>query len=275
MDGVLKVGNVEIVALSDGEIEFSTPLSAVFEGVTSEQWQPFRQRYPDVFASPDAWQLNIGCYLVRSQGRVILVDTGLGPDDNPRFKGVTGTLLGELKGLDVAPEEVDTVFLTHTHGDHIGWNVTDGNRSFPNARYTLSRREWQWIPERIAAGAPGMQTAEAQVLQLGNLDAVDLLDGETALTDEISAIETPGHTPGHMSLIVSSQGEKACLTGDAIVHPAQITEPDWAPRMDFDGATANQTRHALLQRFEAEGLTMVGCHFPQPGYGRVIRLEAL
>ena len=76
MDGTLKVGNVEIVALSDGEIEFSTPLSTVFEGVTDAQWRPFRERYPETFASPDAWQLNIGCYLVRSQGRVILVDTG-------------------------------------------------------------------------------------------------------------------------------------------------------------------------------------------------------
>jgi glyoxylase-like metal-dependent hydrolase (beta-lactamase superfamily II) len=118
-----------------------------------------------------------------------------------------------------------------------------------------------------------MQAAETQVLALESFDAVNLLEGETALTDEVTAIATPGHTPGHMSLLVSSGGQKACLTGDAIVHPAQITEPDWAPRMDFEPDVASQTRHALLERFEAEGLTVVACHFPRPGFGQVVRLE--
>ena len=76
-----------------------------------------------------------------------------------------------------------------------------------------------------------------------------------------------------MSLLISSNGEKACLTRDAIVHPAQLTEPDWAPRMDFDAAVSSKTRHSLLERFEAEGLTIVACHFARPGFGELIRFE--
>jgi glyoxylase-like metal-dependent hydrolase (beta-lactamase superfamily II) len=274
MEGTLKVGNVEIVALSDGDIEFSTPLNEVFPSVPEDAWQEYRDRYPDVFAGPNAWRLNIGCYLLRTQGRTILVDTGLGPDANARFIGTTGILLADLKAQGVAAGDIDTVFLTHSHGDHIGWNVTGaGGRMFPNARYTMSRTEWNWVPERLAANAPGMASAERQVVSLGNLDVVDLLEGDTALTDEVTAIETPGHTPGHMSLMISSAGEKACLTGDAIVHPVQMTEPDWAPRMDFDGVASSKTRHSLLERFEAENLTIVSCHFPRPGYGQLIRVD--
>ena len=111
------------------------------------------------------------------------------------------------------------------------------------------------------------------VAPLGKLESLELLDEETSLTPSVTAIETPGHTPGHMSLIVSSQGEQACLTGDAIVHPAQVTCPDWAPRMDADKDVSTATRNRLLARLEAEGMALIGCHFPSPGYGQIVRLK--
>lgn len=274
MQDILRVGNVEILSVSDGDIEFATPLSEICPDVPAHSWGPYLERYPDVFATPTTWRVHVGCYLLRSSGETFLVDTGLGPEPNSRFIGTSGVLLADLKRKGIDPGTIDTVFLTHSHGDHIGWNLRPGGHPvFPNARFIMSRVEWEWIPERISSGAPGMAAAAQQVLPLDSLKMLDLLEGETKLTDEITAIPTPGHTPGHMSLIVSSQGERACITGDAIVHPAQFTEPDWRVRMDFDSEAAAMTRHSLLDRFEAENLTVVSCHFPRPGYGQLIRFE--
>jgi glyoxylase-like metal-dependent hydrolase (beta-lactamase superfamily II) len=93
------------------------------------------------------------------------------------------------------------------------------------------------------------------------------------LTSELMAFPTPGHTPGHMSVLVSSQGEKAIITGDVLANPAQVTNPDWVFGFDMDPGSAVETRTALLDRIEAEGLKIVTCHFPAPGAGTIIRVE--
>ena len=103
---------------------------------------------------------------------------------------------------------------------------------------------------------------------------LDLLTGETALTGEVVALPAPGHTPGHMVLLVSSGGQKAIIMGDAIAHPAHVSEPDWVFGFDSDGQTASATRRQLLDRAEAEQMTLVQCHLPSPGYGRIVRLES-
>jgi glyoxylase-like metal-dependent hydrolase (beta-lactamase superfamily II) len=108
---------------------------------------------------------------------------------------------------------------------------------------------------------------------LKDLGVLDLLDGERSLAEGIVAIPTPGHTPGHMSVLISSNGEKALVTGDTIVHPAQVTEPEIAFGFDMDQAGAITTRTELLDRLEADGITLAGGHLPAPGYGRIIRLE--
>jgi glyoxylase-like metal-dependent hydrolase (beta-lactamase superfamily II) len=108
---------------------------------------------------------------------------------------------------------------------------------------------------------------------LEGLGALDMTDGERSLTSEVTALHTPGHTPGSMSLLITSGDQRAILVGDAIAHPAQVEHPDWVFAFDFDGETAQQTRGQLLDRIEAEGLIVSACHFPEPGFGRVVRLE--
>lgn len=108
---------------------------------------------------------------------------------------------------------------------------------------------------------------------LKTLDRIDLVAGETAVTDEITLLPTPGHTPGHFAVLVSSGGEKALITGDALVHPAQVSEAEWRFAFDTDADQAVATRGQMLDRMEAEGIKLIGCHFPSPGYGSIVRVE--
>ena len=151
-EGKLFVGSVEVLALTDGEGAFPIPLSQLFPAVPADAWLPFQHRYPGLFAGPDTWHNHYGCYVLRSQGRTILVDTGIGSHaTNPGMVttlagGVDGRLLTELQHAALRPEDVDTVFFTHLHPDHVGWNLlregTTPKATFPRARYVMHQADW-------------------------------------------------------------------------------------------------------------------------------------
>ena len=124
----LTVGNVEILALHDNES--ALPLTMIFPAVPAEAWAPYQEQYPEGFSGPENLRIHFECYLLRSPGNTILVDTGAGtmatnPGTVTAFAGGTdGRLLAELRSAGVEPEDVDTVFLTHLHPDHVGWNLS-------------------------------------------------------------------------------------------------------------------------------------------------------
>ena len=150
----LTVGNVEITVLHDAEV--ALPFSATFPDVPLEAWTPYLERYPDAYTKndtgSDSMRVHFECYLVRSQGRTLLVDTGLGnASSNPAVVatiggGIDGILLSELEKAGFQPGGIDTVFLTHLHPDHVGWNVirngSDESPTFPNARYVAHEADW-------------------------------------------------------------------------------------------------------------------------------------
>ena len=281
-DGRMTVGNVEVSHLYDLVADFAMTLDQLFPTVPAEAWEPYRREYPSLFGPGNAWRYHAGCYLIRSRGRTILVDTGVGPSSlaMATWLGTGGQLLDRLRAGGVSPEEVDTVVFTHLHPDHVGWNLQqeDGQYrpTFPRARYVAHRADWDTFqrPEvqQAMAGVAGAYV-EQTLTPLESLGALDLADGERVLTEEVTALHTPGHTPGSMSLLIASGGERAIIVGDAIAHPAQVEHPDWGIAFDSDGETALRTRGQLLDRIEAEGLVLSACHFPEPGFGRVVRLE--
>ncbi len=272
----LRVGNVEILTLTDYEGRLPFTLDQIFPDTTLEQWQPYRERYPRAFPAPDTWGPHFGGMAVRSEGRLILVDSGAGAAPIPLLGGAEGKLLENMKSHGIDPADVDVVFMTHAHIDHIGWNVAaNGTPTFPRARYVLHRADWDAAKELEAfimgfGAAPYVERALAPLEQLGVLD---LVDGDKALTSEVTAISTPGHTPGHMCALIVSGEEKALIPGDVIVHPALVTEPGWHFGFDNDQERAILTRTAILDRVEAEGMTLATCHFPHPGFGNVVRLD--
>jgi glyoxylase-like metal-dependent hydrolase (beta-lactamase superfamily II) len=279
----LSVGNVEVLALTDGEGDFPFPLSQLFPSVSAQDWAPFRQRYPELFSGPDTWRNHYGCYVLRSQGRTILVDTGIGSKTtnpgmiNTLAGGVDGRLIAELQAAGVRPEDVETVFFTHLHPDHVGWNLVQGGANpratFPRARYVMHQADWEAFKRPEVQASFPFPFWEETLGPLETLGVLELLAGERALTSEITAIPTPGHTPGHMSLALVSGGQRALIMGDVAIHPAQVTEPSWSVLFDMDQALAARVRRQFLDRVEAEGATLVACHFPAPGFGRLVRLE--
>ena len=253
----ITVGRVEISALTDIEGAFFR-LDQIFPGVMEDQWEPYLHRYPWAFANRETLRGRVGSYVLRSDGGTVLVDTGVGP----QAMGAGGKLLVELENAGVHPEDVDTVFLTHLHGDHLGWSVKpDGEPVFPEARYVTQAAEWK-------ISAPYLGRA---VTGLDDLGVLELLDGEEPVGEELTAIPTPGHSPGHSSLLVSSDGEQALVSGDTIVHPAQATEPTWNVHFDLDKEQAARTREMLLAWLEADGIIVAAGHIPGSGFGRVVR----
>ena len=272
----MQVGNVEIVALTDMNVAYPTPLAELWPNVPQEAWSGFRERYPDTFEG-DQMRLEIGCYLLRSRGRTILIDTGYGAGPIDYIGGLRGQLMTDLASKKVDPEEVDTVFLSHLHLDHVGWNTSvEGDSvvpTFPNARYIAHQADLEHFrnPEvQASARYPYMDRCVERLVALGLFDAIS---GDLDLTGEAKAMHTPGHTPGHMSVMVSSLGQRALIQGDVLIHPAQVTEESWTPLFDTDPEVAIQTRRKLLEELEADSTTVISCHFPAPGFGRVVRYQ--
>jgi glyoxylase-like metal-dependent hydrolase (beta-lactamase superfamily II) len=280
-EGKLSVGNVEILVITDIDVDFPMPLTQLFPSVPLEAWAPYQRRYPATFPRPDIWRAHFGGFLLRSQGRTILVDTGMGskstnPGTVAAFTGgADGRLMAGLRAAGVRAEEVDTVFFTHLHPDHVGWNLTRRGRAirprFPRARYLAHRADWEAFrtPE-VQAHFP-FPFWEETLGPLENLGVLDLLSGEHSLTGEITAIPTPGHTPGSMSLAIASGGQRALIIGDVTTNAAQVTETDWVFAFDMDPALAVQSRKRMVDRAEAENAMLVACHYH--GFGRLVRLE--
>ena len=266
----MMIGDVTVVSLSDGRLR----------SIATE-------RYPD--SPAHVWQCgcstpgyapkveaNVGSFLVRSNGRTVLVDTGIGtlpPDEN---RGEWGFLMKEfdVQGLNVT--EVDTVFMTHLHYDHTGWNLKEEKGkylpTFPRARYIVSSVDWDFFRQE-ADEEKRNYYREATVEPLESLGVLDLVEGEHRLTDELTTIPTPGHTPGHMSVLVASQGEKGLILGDVAHHPLQVHETGWLSRPDVDHDQARRTREAIMKWVEEEGLKIAAGHFPAPGFGNIVRLN--
>lgn len=273
------IGNVEIMVLHDAEV--ALPLTRTFPGVPAEAWAPYQQRFPEAFAGDENLRVHFECYLIRSQGQVLLVDTGLGSaSSNPGTvanvgSGTEGVLLNQLQSTGLQASDVNTVFLTHLHPDHVGWNISrnaDGETAtFPNARYMANQADWEVFSTPRDEEIFGYRWWKEAVAPLRRLGVLDLVTGETQLTGEITAIPTPGHTPGSMSLAIVSAGERAFIMGDVFHGPAQVTESDWVFHYDVDPGLAVQTRNRMVDRAEAENAAMAICH--HSGFGRVIRVE--
>ena len=267
---IVRVGNVEIMALTDGMLEFD--LCNFFPTIPEERWEPHQA----ALTEEHKVRFNLGSYLIRAGGRTILVDTGLGPRPADTPDVPWGELLRDFQANGVRPDEVDMVVMTHLHRDHVGWNLLpqDGRwvPTFPNARYWMSDKDWE------ACHQPDLQptrfpNAPTCVWPLAELGLVELMHGEHAITGELTAVPTPGHTPGHVSILVTSQGERALVLGDAAHSPVQVQEPDWVSRADMDPEVTRRTRRALMERLEREKILVAAGHFQAPGFGRIVRLE--
>jgi glyoxylase-like metal-dependent hydrolase (beta-lactamase superfamily II) len=264
------IGNVEILSLSDGIMQFD--LCNFFPSIPTEDWEP----YGDHLTEDHGLQINLACFLVRSDGHTLLVDTGMGPKPADSPDTPWGNLLSSFQASGVRPEDVDMVVMTHLHRDHVGWNVQRRNGSyaatFPNARYYMSAKDWE-ASHNPELQAERFSNAPDCVWPLEDLGLIELVEGEQALTTELTTLPTPGHTPGHMSIMIDSQGQRGFILGDVLHNSVQVHETDWVSRADIDPDQTRITRRSVMERLERDGSLVAAVHLPAPGFGRVVRVE--
>lgn len=265
MSELISIGRATVLPVRDAPLTGSR--SFMFPPITEEQWEPWRQYFNPRGNLP----LNVGGFLVRSEGKTILVDTGVG--DKPREGFRIGTMLSTLAEHGVKPDDIDLVVNTHLHIDHIGWNTVARDDTFvptfPKARYIVAQPEWDFFtgPERISAAY--MQDSILPVRDAGQLD---LVDSEHHVTGEVTLVPSPGHTPGHVCVAIVSGGEHGIIIGDLAHHPLQLTEVAWEMVMDMNPKMAAETRARLVERMERDNAMVMGGHFPPPGIGRLVQL---
>ncbi|WP_306337993.1 MBL fold metallo-hydrolase [Streptomyces sp. KL118A] len=209
----------------------------------------------------------------------VLVDTGIGNGKtraNPAWHDLRTDYLQRLTDAGFPPDSVDLVVLTHLHTDHVGWNTrkVEGTwrPTFPNARYVTSRVEREfWAGHDMDEPRRQMfRDSVDPVEDAGLLDLVDLPAEGTEVAPGVRLVPTPGHTPGHIAVQVSSRGASALITGDLLHHPVQLPHPHIGSCVDIDPEQSEATRRDLLASLVGTETLLLGTHFPDPTSGRVV-----
>ena len=228
------------------------------------------------FVTPDnKIILNIQMMIIETPDRRMVVDTCIGNDKTlalEAWANMQRPFLDNLRELGYEPESIDTVICTHLHVDHVGWNTTKKNGkwvpTFPNARYLMVEQEFNAWKDLEDSFGPVFQESVKPVYDAG---LVDLVASDHQVGSGVWFEPTHGHTPGHVSVHIASQGEEAIISGDMMHHPCQIAHPDWATPFDFDSPAAVKTRQAFLERYADKPVTVFGTHFANPVGGRIVR----
>lgn len=225
-------------------------------------------------------QLSVHTWVIRLDGRVILVDTACGNGKDRPFGAIFHQLdtpyLARLAAAGVQPEDVDLVLITHLHVDHVGWNtrLVDGEwvPTFPNARYVFARAERAYYDTPAAANR--MMVFEDSVLPVIRAGLTDEIgdDGGSYLPG-IRFIPTPGHCVGHMSIEIASEGERALFWGDVVHHPIQVLRPDWSSSFCADREQASASRRRIFGYAAEHDAHVFTSHFAGTSTGHIRRDE--
>lgn len=258
------VGTARVTVLTDGTFSFPPDL---FPGTAAEHIDALLAA-----ASETAIRTNFNAVLIRNGDRCILIDAG--PRD--LFGPTCGNLPAALAEAGVTPEQIDTIFATHLHPDHVAGLITpDGAAVFSNAELVLSAGEhgfWSDPANTTATEtlAGWGQLARAVLAAYGDRLRPIAADGQIA--PGLHALALPGHTPGHSGWRLESDGEQMLHVGDIVHAPAlQVADPEIAIVFDLDIDTARATRKRLLDMLAADDLQFTGGHFLQPALCRVVR----
>lgn len=219
---------------------------------------------------------------LHADGRKILIDTCIGPRRLPEaYAGLAndGSFIEALTAAGFGRNDVDVVICTHLHFDHVGWNtIADGGTwvpTFRKARYVVARAEYEHWNGASASerAASDLHSFDDAVLPLFAAGVVDLVEADHQVSAAVRLFPTPGHTPGHVSVAITSGGDRALITGDCAHHPAQLAQPGWHSVADADPVMASATRRELARAYADTPVLIIGTHFPPPTAGHLITVD--
>jgi glyoxylase-like metal-dependent hydrolase (beta-lactamase superfamily II) len=220
---------------------------------------------------------HIQTYVIRTPQHTILVDTGVGNNkprpERPVWDMRQGTYMDDLASLGVSPESVDYVLCTHLHIDHVGWNTQfiDGQwvPTFPKATYLFIGDEWEYWRTQHGTDAEANAPIGDSVWPVVNSGLVELVDSNYVISDSARFEPSPGHTPGHACLRLSTSAGDVVFAGDLMHRPVQVAEPQWSSIFCVDPTQARATRQAFMEQHADTGQLIIAAHFPEPG--RIVR----
>ncbi len=243
-----------------------------------------RERVADIpwlqphFATPEGRLIGaIHALVVETPDARIVVDTCVGNDkarEVPAWNNLQTAFLADMAGAGYPPDSIDVVMCTHLHVDHVGWNtrLVEGRwqPTFARARYLFGETEYAFWAGRGDDPRFGPVFSDS-VKPVFDAGLVDLVASDHQVAPGVRLEATPGHTPGHVSVLIESRGERAFITGDMLHHPCQMAHPEWGAVVDEDKPQAIETRHRIFQRFAGTPTLVIGTHFAAPTAGRIVR----
>ena len=263
-----KIGDAVVTAINDGV--FSRPLEGFIRNAPIED---VRAAQADAFLPTDRVTISVSSVAIQTGGKLVLLDTGLGDNAPP----TAGLWMANFRAAGLDPAQVDTVLVSHFHGDHIGGLRTrDGAAVFPRAEVKVPAREWDyWMDDTRAAAAPeALKPNFANARRIFGPMAKDVTRFEWGqeIAPGISAVAAPGHTPGHTVFALTAGGGRFLMMSDTSNAPHLfVRNPDWAAVFDMDPDLARTTRHRLLDMAAGEKMQVSFYHAPFPATGFIAR----
>jgi glyoxylase-like metal-dependent hydrolase (beta-lactamase superfamily II) len=275
--GRWRVGDVEIFSIPE-VIALNDDINVLLENATPDLLLKYPWLLPHYATSDGRMIINFQGFVVKAGGRNVVVDTCIGGDRQREydvFCHLKSDFMADLKAIGVTPDNVDTVLCTHLHFDHVGWNAHKLNDrwvpTFPKARYLFGRIEYEhWMMLYRTKGYHHLLHVEECIMPIMEAGLVDLIETQHRINQEVWLEPTPGHTPGHVSVRISSRDQEAIITGDIMHSPIQVAVPDWMANFDMDRALGAEQRARFVKASADRPLLVIGSHFPQPTAGHIV-----
>jgi glyoxylase-like metal-dependent hydrolase (beta-lactamase superfamily II) len=262
----MMLGDFEVTALSDGTVDLH--VAQLLTNTTAARIGRALARAH----LKDPVETSVNGYLINTGSKLVLVDAGSGSLFGPTL----GKLVANLKAAGYQPEQVDEIYVTHMHVDHVGGLMSDGQIVFPNAIVRADQREsGYWLSQASLDAAPSdakdfFKGAMASMNPYVAAGKFKPFDGDTELFPGISAIAARGHTPGHTIYVVESQGQRLILLGDLMhVAAVQFPEPAVTIKFDVDSKSAAVERRKQFANAAKRGHWVAAAHLPFPGLGHL------
>ena len=270
-----QVGKVKITKVVEMEVAGGSRF--ILPDATREACLPIEWLKPHFMTEEGRLIMSIHALVVETPDRRMVIDTCIGNDKQraiPNWTNLQGPFLKDMAEAGYPVESIDTVMCTHMHVDHVGWNtmLVDGKwvPTFTNARYLIAQPEFEYWSTQEEDEQNKVVFADS-VKPVFDAGLVDLIGVEHQLCPEIRLLPTHGHTPGHVSVMIESEGEQAMITGDFVHHPCQMARNHWCSSADYDQKAAMATRTAVFERFAGTPTLIIGTHFAGATAGRLVR----